>query len=64
MLSKKCLLCTSWESRKNTDDYERFINVIRDSHTCSINHDGSAGSMEVKGIWNVLRIHMEYLYPN
>ena len=50
VLSKKCLLCTSWESRKNTDDYKRFINVIRDSHTCSINHDGPAGSMEVKGI--------------
>ena len=50
VLSKKCPLCTSWESRKNTDDYERFINVIRDSHMCSINHDGSAGSMEVKGI--------------
>ena len=29
---------------------ERFINVICDSHTCSINHDGSAGSMEVKAI--------------
>ena len=43
VLLKKCPLCTSWESGKNTDDYERLINVIRDSYTCSTNHDGSAG---------------------
>ena len=30
--------------------HEKFINVIRDSHECSINHDGSAGSMEANGV--------------
>ena len=49
-MSKKCSLCTLWESRKGTDAYEKFINVIRDSHERSINHDGSAGSMEAKGV--------------
>ena len=49
-MSKKCALCTSWEGRKGTAAYEEFINVIRDSHECSINHDGSAGSMEAKGV--------------
>ena len=39
-----------WESRKGTDAYENLINVIRDSHECSINHYGSAGSMEAKGV--------------
>ena len=50
VMSKKCSLCTLWESRKGTEAYEKFINVIRDSHECSINHDGSAGSMEAKGV--------------
>ena len=49
-MSKKCSLCTLWERRKGTNAYEKFINVIRDSHECSINHDGSAGSMEAKGV--------------
>ena len=47
---QKCSLCTLWERRKGSDAYEKFINVIRDSHECSINHDGSAGSMEAKGV--------------
>ena len=52
------MLCTSWESRKGTDAFETF-NVIRDSHKCSINHDGSAGSMEAKGIVECLRTPVE-----
>ena len=55
ILFKKRALCTSWDSRKGTDAYEKFLNVIRDSHKCSINHDGSAGSMEVKGIVECFR---------
>ena len=43
VLSKKCAMCTKWESRKGTDAYEKFENVIRNSHECSVNHDGSAG---------------------
>ena len=49
----RCLdykVITLWESRKGTDAYEKFINVIRDSHECSTNHGGSAGSMEAKGV--------------
>ena len=33
---------------RGTDAYEKFVNVIHDSQECSINHDGSAGSMEAK----------------
>ena len=51
VMSKKCSLCTLWENRKGTDAYEKFISVTRDSHECSINHDGSAGSMEAKGVF-------------
>ena len=50
MMSKKCPLCTLWESCKGTDAYGKFVDVIRDSHECSINHDGLAGSMEAKGV--------------
>ena len=37
VMSKKCRLCTLWESRKGTDAYEKFVNAIRDSHERSIN---------------------------
>ena len=52
-------MCTKWESRKGTDAYEKFENVIRDSHECSINHNGSAGSMEVKGIMECFATSIE-----
>ena len=38
------------KSRKGTDAYKKFVNLIRYSLECSINHDGSAGSIEAKGI--------------
>ena len=50
VMSKKCSLCTLWENRKGTDAYEKCISVTRDSHECSMNHDGSAGLMEAKGV--------------
>ena len=59
VLSKKCAMCTKWESRKGTDAYEKFENVIRNSHECSVNHDGSAGSMEVKGIMECFATSIE-----
>ena len=49
-MSNKCPLRRLWESCKGIDDYEKFVNVIRDSHECPIDHDGSAGSMEAKGV--------------
>ena len=40
--------CTSWKSRKSTESdlYGQFI--FR--HDCCINHEGSAGAMEVSGL--------------
>ena len=59
VLSKKCSICTYWESGKDTEGYETFTNVIRDTHTCSKNHDGSAGSMEVAGILECFKSSIE-----
>ena len=46
--SKQCASCTSWESRKSADPdlYEQFIS----KHDCDINHESSAGAMEVPGL--------------
>ena len=46
--SKHCASCTSWESRKSAepDLYEQFIS----KHDCNINHEASAGAMEVSGL--------------
>ena len=44
---------------EGTDAYEKFVNVIRDSHECSINHDNSAGSMEAKGVVECFSISVE-----
>ena len=35
------------------------MNVICDTHTCSKNHDGSAGSMEVAGILECFKSSIE-----
>ena len=44
--SKQCSACSSWESRKDTEEYENFIST----HDCLINHTGSAGLMEADGV--------------
>ena len=50
VLSKRCALCTSLETRNVTEGYEEFLNTIKDSHKCSVNHDGSAPAMEASGV--------------
>ena len=44
VLSKTCNACKSWEVRKEAepDLYQKFL----ETHDCSINHEGSSGSME------------------
>ena len=48
VLSKTCNACKSWEVRKEAepDLYQKFL----ETHDCSINHEGSSGSMESSGI--------------
>ena len=48
VLSKTCSACTSWEPRKESEPelYQNFL----ETHVCSINHEGSAGSMEAAGV--------------
>ena len=45
-MTKDCRSCRFWESKKDTPAYQTFI----EKHDCSINHTGSAGSMEPAGI--------------
>ena len=48
VMSKKCAQCTSWVSRKGTEEYNEFM-ATHESQ-CLINHQGSAGTMESKGV--------------
>ena len=45
-MTKDCKSCRFWESKKDSPAYQTFI----EKHDCSINHTGSAGSMEPAGI--------------
>ena len=42
VLAKKCVQCTSWESRREAEDFDNFMSFH--SEECLINHDGSAGA--------------------
>ena len=46
IMTKTCKACQSWESRKDTTEYEKFIT----NHDCDINHEGSSGAMEAAGL--------------
>ena len=46
VLSRKCNACSKWETKKDTVEFEKFVS----EHECPINHTGSAGSMEAKGV--------------
>ena len=48
VLAKKCAQCTAWESRRGTEDFDNFMSFHIEE--CLINHQGSAGAMESKGI--------------
>ena len=48
VLTKKCAQCTAWESRRGTDAFEEFMSTHENE--CEINHEGSAGAMEAKGV--------------
>ena len=47
VLTKKCAQCTSWESRRRTEEFDNFMSFH--SEECLIDHKGSAGGMESKG---------------
>ena len=46
VLSKVCLQCKYWGKQKKGQQFEEW----KLHHNCSINHTGSAGSMEVAGV--------------
>ena len=48
VLTKKCAQCTVWESRRGTDAFEEFMSTHENE--CEINHEGSAGAVEAKGV--------------
>ena len=44
VLCKVCPQCKYWNKKKTTAEYEKLY------HDCTINHTGSAGSMEAAGV--------------
>ena len=48
VLTKKCAQCSSWDNRKDSNEYNEFL--ITHESVCLINHIGSAGKMECDGI--------------
>ena len=56
-MAKKCKACESWESKKDTAEYHRFL----ETHECSINHLGSAGLMEPADVVRCLKSSVETL---
>ena len=63
--SKKCKACEIWESRKGTDEYEKW----KLDHDCKINHQQSSGAMEAAGASEIFctsiakhrRIYKDYI---
>ena len=45
VMSKKCKVCQIWNKKKESPEYD----VWKTQHKCSINHKGSASSMESAG---------------
>ena len=45
VMSKKCKECQIWNKKKGSPEYD----VWKTEHKCSINHEGSAGSIESAG---------------
>ena len=45
-MTKTWKACQSWESCKDTEEYEKFIT----NHDCDVNHEGSSGAMEATGL--------------
>ena len=63
VMSKKCSACEVWKGREGTIEHERFLC----DHDCSINHAGSAGSMEIAGVLQCFKqsVHLHNLcYTN
>ena len=54
---RKCKSCEVWESKKNTPDYQIFL----ETHDCPINHLGSAGLMEPSGVLRCFKRSVEPL---
>ena len=51
VLCKICRQCQYWNRKKGSPEYEEW----KLHHHCSINHTGSAGSMEAGGVMNIYK---------
>jgi len=49
VMSNYCKGCAQWTKQQLTQEYLSW----KETHVCSLNHDGSAGSMEPKGAVNI-----------
>ena len=52
-MSKKCKACQVWSVKKGTHEYDKWL--AEHSPICSINHEGSAGSMESSGAVTIFK---------
>ena len=57
LMTKTCKGCQHWETRKGTDQYDKW----KVEHKCLINHRESSGAMEVAGAINMFKRSVPYL---
>ena len=53
IMSKKCKACQVWSVKKGTHEYDKWL--AEHSPICSINHEGSVGSMELSGTVTIFK---------
>ena len=51
--------CEPWKVKQNIDEYEEWYEIYKE--TCSANHEGSAGKMEVDAVIEIFRRSLENL---
>lgn len=55
--SSYCKICEYWKSKTNTAEFEEWYAMHKNS--CSANHDGSAGKMEIDAIVEIFKRSQE-----
>lgn len=57
IMTKSCRSCKFWNPKKGTPEYNQWKEK---GHDCSINHSGSAGSMEAAGAMSIYERSIEH----
>ena len=57
VMSKHCASCKHWEKRdKTSEEYRKW----KDTHSCDVNFEGSAGAMEPQGTLQLFKSSLDY----